>query len=317
MTCTILLYANVKQDLIHAILLNVSVKQDCNYCFIRISANKKIEIRNPNRQIHLFISPHIKMDDPTHLILPDLDQTILDNLIPPSIMAMVRVNRHYNRLLKPKQDIFNEFKMNFADACIAGHYWLAKWIYDTHEQGGACMMWSMCNGNRHYTYGADATIQVNKHHIFHRICDNGHLQTAKLFRQLEKYVGQIKIPDISNICFAGHFELAQWLIECKTNNYIYTSAINNACIRGHLDIAKWLIKKYEEYKIKIDIHWDKERLLRFTLKNGHFNVAKWLIELGENGYGKFDIHANDNEIFRFTLKFEIIEWLDELRDRGY
>lgn len=256
------------------------------------------------------------MNDHTYLVLSDLDQTILTHLIPPSIMTMVRVNRHYNQSLKDKQQIFNKIKMDFEEACAKGHYWLAKWIYDVHEQCGPCMMWNMYNGNRFDAYGEDYSIQYRRDDIFNEICINGHLQTAKLFRQLEKYIGQLELPNIVEICNNGHFEIVEWLSESmKIDDYLLN--ILYACDTGHLDALKWLVVYCENKKIAIDIHYQNDLMFRTAVTSDHLDVAKWLIELGEKSYGKIDINANDNRIFRHTLTFEIIRWLDELRARGY
>lgn len=61
-------------------------------------------------------------------------------------------------------------------------------------------------------------------------------------------------------------------------NYI-NQIFKEACINNQLETVKYL---YLNYKDKININYDDNSILYFTIKNGHLNIIKWLYMIQPN-----------------------------------
>ena len=111
----------------------------------------------------------------------------------------------------------------------------------------------------------------------------------------------------SDVCEAGHCDIAEWLLEIEPNvknTPIYEDlAFQDACQYGYLDLIEILYKN----KPEIDLHYDDDCFLQLACKFGNLNVIKWLLEKAP----ETDITMKDHRYFRIICRnnqIHVAEW---------
>lgn len=185
--------------------------------------------------------------------------------------------------------------------------------------------------------------------LFHRFCEDGELDIAKLFcNKIKKYnegvtrngkvieFNLIEELDINNelfgnVCSNGHLEVAQWLYSLHSdiiidsdpkfdennkcdftvNGYLF----ERVCSNGHLEMAQWIYSVIPNiiYKVSKD---ENKKIFNFSFfemacGGGHLEIAKWLYSLVHN----FDIlgeEYEDSNVITFVSESDqlnILKWM--------
>lgn len=183
--------------------------------------------------------------------------------------------------------------------------------------------------------------QRNYADIFNYVCQNGDLELAKWFLELNKEDYPVtystafcdacmnnnlevakwlfeKIPKMKfsfhyydfmfqKICVPEKLEMAKFLLDVildKMSYNYYSVALLHACENGCLEIAQILLEKNPD----IDISYNSESAFLYAFYNGHLNVVKWLFSIKPT----INISLDCENLFRVAIlknNLEMAKWV--------
>jgi hypothetical protein len=124
------------------------------------------------------------------------------------------------------------------------------------------------------------------------------------------------------VCEMGDLKYIQWFIDVGFRQGVtfnLNGGTNNIIVRvardGHFDIAKWLYYKSVEIGKPIDIHTERDYVLRFLYENRRpetVDFIEWLVELGKEIGEPFDLFQKDHQLFRCScehMNFDLMCYL--------
>jgi hypothetical protein len=161
--------------------------------------------------------------------------------------------------------------------------------------------------------GLYVDVHGDNEHVFHTVCEHGHLDIVKLFLGLsgDRYINVHANNEgaFGWACRNGHQNVVELLLGLEGDRYIdvhagYEYAFRVACENGRCEIVKLLLKLEGDRRVGVN---GDEWVFRETYENGHYDVLELLMCLaGERAIpGRLLAMYRMEDVCRRTL---IAEW---------
>jgi ankyrin repeat protein len=178
---------------------------------------------------------------------------------------------------------------DFKYYCFSRNYGQAKIILET----GAYM-------KEQYSYDK----------AFRWCCCEGHLQAAKMIKEMYPDYRINYSLVLQHSCQYGHLNIIKWLTIEEIGYYEACTLFRFSCLYGQLDIAQWLFKTCHI----LGVRDENDYAFRYSCRNGHLDVAKWLLKMEYH----INIYEHDHYACRWAAKnghFDVVKWLLEIYTR--
>ena len=158
----------------------------------------------------------------------------------------------------------------FTTACYMGDIELVKFWWTYRSDVFTSFIIDMC---------------YNDELLFHKVCENGHLNVAKWLYNLHPYILIDNYTSIFNIAYTkGYLHMLKWVVK-KDPEYIEDKTklivpFWESCLNGKLNIAKWIYANSNErvYSLnKRSLYYGyKRNMLLDICGEGSLFIIKWL-----------------------------------------
>lgn len=169
---------------------------------------------------------------------------------------------------------------------------------------------------------------VNPHLLQHadveHCCEYDHMEVVKLLFKDDRFGDWVnKRRLFATTCYAGHTELAKFILEATPSLHANDCRIEKVCLKGHTDMVKFLLSHqcvnpgqnhnapirwasqqghFEIVKLllghpRVNTRSKDNFAVRWAARNGHLRIVKLLVEKGQS-----QIHAKDNYALKWARR---------------